>query len=241
MCRPSWGRTDLPVLVAETARELIERLDLTISDPGLVELALTHPSYAVEHGVDSNQRLEFLGDAVLDLIVARHLYERRSDFNEGQLSKIRIGVVNETVLASVASQLLLGQALKMGRGAQTEGLSDKPSVLADAFEAVLGALYLDAGVEAAEVFALEQLEPWIAAAVANPGGEDAKSKLNEWAQATEHLMPRYELTSSGAEHDPTFHASVFVGERKLGSGRGRSKKLAEQEAAAAAWKVVEGG
>jgi ribonuclease-3 len=227
--------------VAETAQELATRLDLHVADPGLVELALTHPSYAVEHGVESNQRLEFLGDAVLGLAVAEHLYERCPDFNEGQLSKIRIGVVNEAVLATVAGDLTLGPALKMGRGAETEGLFEKPSVLADTFEALLGALYLDQGFAYARNFAVVHLEAFIVAAMADPGGEDAKSKLNEWAQSSVHQMPRYELISSGSDHDPTFHAEVFVGESLMGTGQGRSKKLAEQEAAAAAWKVVEGG
>jgi len=227
--------------VAETAQELAERLDLHFADQGLLDLALTHPSFAVEHGVESNQRLEFLGDALLGLAVAQHLYERCPSHNEGQLSKIRIGVVNETVLSAVAEELSLGAALKMGRGAETEGLANKPSVLADAFEALLGALFLDQGVAAASAFAVAQLESWILAAIADPGGEDAKSKLNEWAQATTHQMPRYEVTSSGADHDPTFDAVVYLGDRPLGTGRGRSKKLAEQEAAAAAWKVVEGG
>ena len=227
--------------MAETASELAERLDLHFVDHGLLELALTHPSFAVEHGVESNQRLEFLGDALLGLAVARHLYERCPGHNEGQLSKIRIGVVNETVLAGVADGLSLGAALKMGRGAETEGLAHKPSVLADAFEALLGAMFLDQGIERASNFAVTQLETYITAAIADPGGEDAKSKLNEWAQATTHEMPRYELTSSGADHDPTFEAAVYIADRLMGTGRGRSKKLAEQEAAAAAWKVVEGG
>jgi ribonuclease-3 len=225
-------------MMAGDTAALAARLGVELADTTLLELACVHGSFAAEHHVESNQRLEFLGDAVLDLIVAEHLYATHPELDEGGLSKARIAVVNETVLAQVAEDLGLGDSLRMGRGAESEGLRTKPSVLSDALEAVIGAISLSAGHEAASRFVLSQIGQRLEAAAENPGAGDFKSLIHEWAQATYGVVPSYEISTSGPAHDPRFVASLVVGGETLGVGEGRSKKASEMEAAKAAWGVV---
>lgn len=224
--------------MAESIPTLADRLGIELADPSLLEIACVHGSFAAEHQVESNQRLEFLGDAVLDLVVADHLFATHPELDEGGLSKARIAVVNETVLAEVAFDLGLGEALRLGRGAEVEGLRSKPSVLADTFEAVVGAIYLGGGSTEARRFVLDSLGERIEIAAANPGSEDFKSLLQEWAQAQHGKQVAYEISGSGPAHDPRFIATVSMADAVLGRGEGRSKKSAEMEAAKAAWGVV---
>jgi len=224
--------------MVDAERALGERLGVELADPTLLDLALVHASYASENQVESNQRLEFLGDAVLDLVVAEVLYLTHPELGEGDMSKARIALVNETVLAEIARELDLGAALRLGRGAEADSDREKASILSDAMEAVIGAVYLDGGIDAARRFILSRLGHRLEAAATHPGAEDHKTLVQEWSQATRHLAPSYTIESSGPQHDPRFVATLRVGDEVLGIGEGRSKKAAEQDAARAAWGVV---
>jgi len=223
---------------APVAEALSRRLGVQPTHPALFEQACVHSSFSAESGLASNQRLEFLGDAILDLVVAEHLFATHPELDEGGLSKVRIAVVNETVLAEVARELNLGELLVVGRGADAEGLRFKPSVLSDAFEAVLGATYLSCGHDEVSRVILDLLGSRLEAAALAPGSEDYKSLMNEWAQAEHATMPVYEVEGSGPAHDRRYIATVSVNDAVLGSGEGRSKKASEMEAAKAAWGVV---
>src|ERR1700728_4866718 len=222
---------------AEGAAALAARLGHTFHDIGLLQLALAHRSWCGEQegGAPSNERLEFLGDAVLGLVVARYAYERYPHFPEGMLAKVRSGVVNARVLAEVAQRLGVGEVVLLGRGEEASGGRAKASILADAFEAVLGAVYLDAGWDASEVLVLRELRDAIIRASQEPDDFDHKSRLQEKAVRDGDGTPRYVLVGSGPDHDRTYQAEVYVGGTMWGTGRGRSKKDAEQEAARAAW------
>ncbi len=218
----------------ESLDELSNRLGYVFSDHRLVELALRHRSHAQEHGGESNERLEFLGDAVLDLVVADATFRSYPDLAEGALTNVRKGVVSTESLARVASTLRLGDWLLLGKGEQSSGGSEKPALLADAFEAVLGAIYLDGGLRAAEDFVARHLGEAIEVEVAAPGQGDAKTVLQEFAVAVGYSAPVYEVEGSGPDHERTFDAVVTVNGTVAGRGRGRSKKAAEQAAARAA-------
>ncbi|RMH79512.1 MAG: ribonuclease III [Actinomyces sp.] len=219
-----------------TTDSLEEELGHRFADPGLLELALTHRSWSAEHpGEESNERLEFLGDAVLGLVVARHLYVTHPELAEGEMAKIRAAVVSAEALAEVASGLGLGTHLRLGRGEQRSGGAAKTSILADAMEAVIAAVYLDAGLEAAARVVLARLGDRIEAGSVTPGSEDYKTRLQELAAAEGLPAPRYETADSGPDHRKTFRATVRVGRVLTGSGEGGSKKEAEQAAARQAW------
>jgi ribonuclease-3 len=209
----------------------------TFDDISLLQQALAHRSWCGEQdgGAPSNERLEFLGDAVLGLVVARFTYEAYPDFPEGMLAKVRSAVVNARVLAQVADRLGVGQELLLGRGEETSGGRAKASILADSFEAILGAIYLDAGWQAAEVLVLRELQDRIAAACLEPDDFDHKSRLQEMTVRNGEGTPRYVVVGSGPDHDRTYAAEVFVAGTSRGVGAGRSKKDAEQEAARDAW------
>jgi len=196
-------------------------------------LALTHRSWCAENaGEESNERLEFLGDAVLGLVVADHLFDANPTLPEGSLAKSRAGVVSAPVLAEVGAELEIGPALRLGKGEDATGGRAKRSILADAVEAVIGAVYLDGGLDAARGVILAQLGDRMAAEVADgPGGTDHKTKLQELAAQRHDELPVYELTDDGPDHDKRFYAEVRLQGRVLGRGQGRSKKLAEQAAA----------
>ena len=196
-------------------------------------LALTHRSWCAENaGEESNERLEFLGDAVLGLVVADHLFRVNPTLPEGSLAKSRAGVVSAPVLAEVGAELELGPVLRLGKGEDATGGRAKRSILADAVEAVIGAVYLDAGLDAARQVILAQLGARMAAEVAGgPGGTDHKTKLQELAAQRHDELPVYELTDDGPDHDKRFYAEVRLAGRVVGRGQGRSKKLAEQAAA----------
>jgi len=204
--------------------------------------ALAHRSWCGEQegGAPSNERLEFLGDAVLGLIVAGYTYDHFPDFAEGKLAKVRSAVVNARVLADVAGRLGVGEVLLLGRGEEGSGGRTKASILADAFEAILGAVYLDAGWEAAQQLVLRELGEAIERAGEEPDDFDHKSRLQEKAVRDGDGTPRYVVVGSGPDHDRAYVAEVFLGGTLWGTGVGRSKKDAEQQAARAAWEEITG-
>lgn len=208
--------------------------------PELLELALTHPSFAHEHPDEGgeehhNQRLEFLGDAVLDFLVAAWLYRNHPHLPEGPLTRLRATLVCTTTLAAMAQRLGLGEALRLGRGEEESGGNSRAANLCDAFEALAGALYLDGGLEVT----WQRLEPWFAQeaqAILRAGADvDAKSRFQEWAQADLGITPAYRIADeNGPDHAKVFTAQVLLNDRVAGEGQGSSKRLAEQAAAQAA-------
>ena len=216
------------------------RLDYTFQRPELLTLALTHPSYAHEHPEEGgeehhNQRLEFLGDAVLDFLVAAWLFEQHPDFSEGPLTRLRATLVCTASLARLAVDLGVDAALRLGHGEEESGGRKRPANLCDALEALVGALYLDGGLESVWT----RLEPWFAreaeTILAAESYLDAKSRFQEWVQAETGITPTYRIVGdSGPDHAKTFIAQVLLGERVVGEGVGSSKRAAEQAAAQAA-------
>lgn len=227
---------------ATALARLAQRVGHDFADPSLLELAVTHRSWSAEHaGAAPNERLEFLGDAVLGLVITDHLYRTYPDLPEGELAKARAWLVSAPTLAEVAAELGLGDAVRLGKGEHRSGGSAKPSILADGFEAVIGALYLDGGYELASRFVLRSLADHIEDAARGPGGHDFKTQLQELAARQGDILPVYELRDEGPDHDKRFFAQVLVGGVARGRGEGRSKKQAEQAAAKAAWETLGGG
>ena len=222
--------------VAPELAALAGRLDHEFADPSLLERALAHRSWCAENGGrPSNERLEFLGDAVLGLCVTDYIYRSYPDFSEGDLAKMRAAIVNETVLAETAATYSLGPTLLLGNGEDQSGGREKPSILSDSFEAVIGAIYLDGGWDAALRFIIGALQDRIADAADSPGTQDYKTRLQELAARQYGDVPHYEVDDSGPDHRKSFAARVVVGNELHGSGKGRSKKQAEQQAARDAW------
>lgn len=197
---------------------------------------MTHRSWCAENlGAESNERLEFLGDSVLGLVVTDHIFATYPRLNEGQLAKLRAAVVSSVSLALVARDLELGEALLLGKGEEASGGRDKSSILADATEAVLGAVYLDGGWLKARETVLRLFNTQIAAASRQPGIEDFKTRLQEHVARQFESLPRYVVSDDGPDHQKHFYATVTVDGQEVGEGEGRSKKEAEQAAARAAW------
>ena len=202
----------------------------------MLERALTHRSWFEEDPTaGSNERLEFLGDAVLGLVVTDHVFRTYPGLPEGKLSKVRAFVVSATTLAEAAEDLDLGAALLLGKGEDRSGGREKPSILADALEGVIGAVYLDGGWPAASRFVLLVLGERIEEASAGPGGQDYKTRLQELAARQFEQLPRYSVVDDGPDHAKRFFATVDVDGETRGRGEGRSKKQAEQAAAREAW------
>jgi ribonuclease-3 len=198
--------------------------------------ALSHRSWCAESGGrPSNERLEYLGDAVLGLAVAEHCFHVYPDMPEGALAKVRAAVVNTSVLAEVALELDLGPVLLLGRGEDSSGGRAKASILANAVEAVIAAVYLDGGFETAKDFVLGLLDARIEEAAAGPGSEDFKTRLQEMVVRQVGKLPHYEVEGTGPDHARRYTAAVMVGGQVVGRGEGRSKKDAEQSAAHAAF------
>jgi len=221
--------------------ELQNRLSYTFKDPSLLRLALTHPSVAHEIPVSlpHNQRLEFLGDSVLGLILTHELYSKFAGFGEGPLTKARAQMVNRHTLADQARRVGLGQHLILSHGEESSGGRDRQSSLADGFEALIGAIYLDGGFEAARDFILGSFRDAFGELTHIPNLDNPKGELQEILQEGSNEPPRYELTSvSGPDHDRVFECAVFHGGMELGHGKGKSKKAAESDAAAAALKKL---
>ena len=213
-----------------------DRLGWAFSDLAMLGRAMAHRSWCAEvAGQESNERLEFLGDAVLGLVVTDHIYRTYPGLPEGELAKVRASVVNSALLAEVAAELGIGDFLLLGKGEDASGGREKPSILADAMEAVIGAVYLDGGWDAAAALVLSLLGERVADAAAGPGGHDYKTRLQELAARTFDQLPRYVVSDDGPDHAKRFYATVLLGGQERGRGEGRSKKQAEQAAARAAW------
>lgn len=216
-------------------QELQQRLNYAWRDPGLLRRALIHSSYTYENkeqGEHNNERLEYLGDAVLELIISDYFYRAFPDKTEGELTKMRALTVCEPSLAAVARRLELGRYMLMGRGEERSGGRDRPSILADAFEALLGAIYLDAGLEEARRVVLRELADIIKEVGTGNALRDYKTELQELLQRKAADPIRYFIIDEqGPDHDKTFTAVVEYRGKRMGSGRGKSKKEAEQQAA----------
>lgn len=205
-------------------------------DPELLDRALTHRSYAYENGgLPTNERLEFLGDSVLGVVVTETLYRMHPDLPEGRLAKLRAAVVNARALAGVARELELGQYIKLGRGEEATGGREKASILSDTVEAVIGAVHLSGGIEVSSVVVHRLFDPLIESASAMGAGLDWKTSLQELAAERGLGVPEYVIEDDGPDHQKTFTAQVRVGGRLYGNGNGRSKKEAEQGAAETAY------
>ena len=208
-------------------------------DPGIVLRALTHRSYAYEKGgLPTNERLEFLGDSVLGLVVTDTLFRKHPDLPEGQLAKLRAAVVNMRALADVSRSLGIGEFIRLGRGEEGTGGRDKSSILADTLEAIIGAVYLDRGLDTASEFVHRLFDPLIATASGLGAGLDWKTSLQELTASEMLGVPEYHVDESGPDHQKTFRATVRVAGESYGLGEGRSKKEAEQQAAESAWKAI---
>jgi ribonuclease-3 len=220
---------------------LHERLGVEFTDTSLLIRSLSHRSWCSEHGdVASNERLEFLGDSVLGLVVTRYVFDNFPHLPEGELSEVRAGVVNARTLAEVAAELGLGEYLLLGKGEAAAGGRTKPSILSDAMEAVIAAVYLDRGWGAARDLVLDLLGDRIVVAADGPGGRDFKTRLQELAAQLSLGRPRYQVSDEGPDHAKRFFATVSLTGVDYGSGEGRSKKEAEQEAAWKAWLELTG-
>ena len=215
-----------------------EKLGLSIKSE-LLELALTHRSYAYESGgLPTNERLVFLGDSVLGLVITEALYQRFPDLDESRLSPLRSGVVNMRALASIARELNLGAALKIGRGEEVTGGRDKNSILADALEALVGAIYLDKGLQVTREVVIKLMSNVIEEAVSRGAGIDGKTALQEIVAASGWPPPEYRTSESGPDHDKDFVTIAVVNGKSYPEGRGKSKREAEQVAARLAYEEI---
>jgi ribonuclease III len=228
--------------VTPPRQNLLDALGVELPED-LLTLALTHRSYAYEHGgLPTNERLEFLGDAVLGLTITDELFHRHPDRSEGDLAKLRASVVNTHALADVGRHLTdegLGAHLLLGRGEMNTGGADKSSILADGMESLLGAVYLHHGIGVARDVILRLFGDLLDTAPTLGAGLDWKTSLQELTAARNLGSPSYVVSSTGPDHDKEFTAVVIVMQTEYGTGIGRSKKEAEQKAAAAAWNALE--
>ena len=214
--------------------QVYARLNYEFKDISLISTALTHSSFANEAKVKVpfNERLEFLGDSVLGLTISDYLYRTYPELPEGVLTKLRAGVVSEVSLAQIARALDLGKFIRLGKGEENTGGSDRASILADAMESVIGAIYLDDGLDTAKAFVLRLLIPSINILAAGKGPKDYKTDLQELLQSKSALDITYQIIDEiGPDHDKVFTAQVSHGNTAIGQGQGKSKKEAEQQAA----------
>jgi ribonuclease-3 len=218
------------------------RLSLPIRDARLIGRALTHRSYINEHpeALEDNERLEFLGDAVLDFVVGAWLYNHFPEMTEGEMTRLRAALVSTDRLGEFGAQIKIGQALRMGNGEEESGGRRRLAMLCNAFEALVGAVYLGAGITAVQDF----LDPLLSKAVTQiregKGDQDPKSLLQEWVQARGLAAPMYRIVSeSGPDHSKYFQVEVIVGGKSVGRGEGRSKQAASKAAASEAMKKLE--
>jgi ribonuclease-3 len=219
-------------------RELVARLGVELSEE-ILKQAITHRSFSYENGgVPTNERLEFLGDSVLGIVITDELYRKNPDAQEGQLAKLRAAVVNAKALADVARTLGLGEFLLLGKGEEATGGRDKSSILADAVEAILGAIYVEHGLEKSGEVILQLFAPILAASAELGAGLDWKTSLAELVNSKSLGVIEYVIEQSGPDHDKRFSAQVKIGEDFFGNGEGKSKKEAEQHAAASAYTEI---
>jgi ribonuclease-3 len=218
---------------------LVERLQVTVS-PELLELALTHRSYAYEHGgIAHNERLEFLGDSILGQAVTVMLYTDHPTLSEGDLAKRRASLVSSVALAEVARSIGLGGHIRLGHGEELTGGRDKSSILADTVEAIIGAVYLSAGADAATSLVMRLIAPLLNDPDRFGAAMDPKTSLQELAARSGRGVPSYVITDSGPDHSKRFHAVVVLGGEEIASGEGSSKKHAEMAAALEAWTLLQ--
>ena len=222
------------VVLTSPLSALADRLGLN-EESSYFLTALTHSSFAAEHSTESNERLEFLGDAVVNLAIAEAILRDYPELDEGTGSLARSRVVNEPTLARVALALGVGEVVSLGKGERKSGGATRPSLLADAFEALIAAVYFERGVVAASSLAQELLAEDLRIAAASPQDSDPKSQLRHWAATTGRGLPVYDVVGSGPDHDPTYTAVVTIDGVARGTATGRSKKVAEASAALMAW------
>ena len=221
-----------------SVKETLAALGATLPD-ALMEQAVTHRSFAYENGgLPTNERMEFLGDAVLGLVVTESLYRRYPDVAEGHLAKMRAAIVNARALADVGRSLGLGALLRLGRGEEITGGRDKSSILADTLEAVIGAVYLEHGLTAAEAVVHRLFDPLVEHASTLGAGLDWKTSLQELTAALALGVPEYLVDEAGPDHAKVFRARVMLVDEVWGEGEGSSKKEAEQQAAEAAYRAA---
>jgi ribonuclease-3 len=219
--------------------DLREALGNPVLDAGLLERSLTHRSFAYENGgLPTNERLEFLGDSVLGVVVTDTLFRAHPDLSEGRLAKLRAAVVNARALAEVARTIGLGEHIKLGRGEESTGGRNKASILSDTVEAVIGAVYLSGGFEAANAVVHLLFDPLMETAARLGAGLDWKTSLQELSAEHALGVPEYVIEDEGPDHEKTFTAQVQVGDQLYGHGTGRSKKEAEQQAAETAYRAI---
>lgn len=223
--------------------KLEARLEIDITDHSLLQRALTHRSFlneSQEEGLEDNERLEFLGDAVLDFVVGAYLYERFPNMDEGELTALRAALVRTRTLAGFARQLDLGRGLRLGLGEAGSGGRDRTPTLCAAFEAVVGAVYLDQGLNAVQKLMARLMEPALQEILEKSLHKDAKSEFQVWAQGERNITPSYQVVGEeGPDHAKTFTVRVLLGAEVWGEGQGRSKQAAAQAAAADAIARVE--
>jgi ribonuclease-3 len=228
-----------PGVVLTDYPELRAALGDPVLDPELLDRALTHRSFAYENGgLPTNERLEFLGDSVLGVVVTETLYRQHPDLSEGRLAKLRAAVVNARALADVGKQIGLGEYIKLGRGEETTGGREKASILSDTVEAVIGAVHLSGGIEVSTDVVHKLFDPRIEEASAMGAALDWKTSLQEVAAEHSLGVPEYLIADEGPDHAKTFTARVRVGARVYGNGQGHSKKEAEQAAAETAYTEI---
>jgi ribonuclease-3 len=217
-------------------------LNLHFANKALLQRALTHRSYLNEnpdYPLEDNERLEFLGDAVLDFITGEYLYHRFPEMAEGRLTNLRSALVRTERLAHFANNLNLGDYLFLGRGEEESGGRKRPAILCDAFEALVGALYLDKGIEAARTFVRNIIEPSLEEILASDADKDAKSQLQEVAQSHYQLTPTYRtIKEQGPDHAKEFTVAAVIGDKTYGIGEGSSKQIAAQAAAQQALEIL---
>jgi ribonuclease-3 len=223
-------------------KNLQQRLGIAFKDASLLQQALVHSSYTNENPdllVADNERLEFLGDALLSFIVADELYLKFSDLHEGELTEIRASLIRQETLAEIAAELNLGEHLLLGKGEELTGGRRKQTNLADAFEALIGAIYIDRGLNTVRNFVLDKLSGKLAKVIVTGMGRNYKALLQELTQAKHKKLPAYRIVeASGPDHDKRFVVEVTLENRILGSGSGKTKRAAETEAARAAWEKM---
>lgn len=221
-----------------STEELLKRLGVDI-DPGTLRLALTHRSYAYEHGgIPTNERLEFLGDSVLGFAVTDHLYSQYPDLPEGDLAKRRSAVVSTRALAGIARSLGIGEFILLGQGEKLTNGKDKSSILADTMESLIGATFLNHGIETARQMVMRLIGPLLQDVDVLGAGTDWKTAIQEIAAARKLGTIEYRVTGSGPDHARTYVAVLHIGGKPYGEGTGPSKKEAEQESASISWKMV---
>lgn len=223
----------------QTLFNLQEKIHYSFNDLGFLEHALTHKSFVHESGGADNEKLEFLGDSIIGMLVNEYLYQRFPEYSEGELSTIKAVVVSKPILARRAGELELGEYLLLGKGEKASGGRMRPSILANAFEALVAAIYLDSNLEESRLFVRKQLKDEIETVNGKDQGRDYKCMLQEYAQSEYGLIPDYHVMSaSGPAHKKSFSVTVTLRGIIWGNGKGASKKQAEKDAARTAWQYV---